>query len=75
MIKYTLKFKPNSSAISCEKTNAYCKYLNLELKDRFCVFARDKEDLEKSKSIANMLLSESPKLMQANISLVVLKWE
>lgn len=75
MRKYSLKFVPNATAVNCEKTKAYCKYLNLDLEDKCCNFAVDKEDLDCSKRLAEMILKESPILMQANISLVVLKWE
>ena len=75
MSRYSLKFVPNATAINCEKTKAYCKYLNLDLKDKCCNFAVDKEDLDCSKRLAEMLLKESPILMQANIDLVIQKSE
>lgn len=73
MSEYSLKFEPNATAVNCEKTKAYCKYLNLDLKDRYCDYAVDKEDLEHCKKVAVIILKESPLLMQANIDLVIRK--
>lgn len=73
MIEYSLKFMPNATAVNCEKTKAYCKYLNLDLKDKCCNFAVDKEDLGHCKKVAVIILKESPILMQANIDLIIQK--